>query len=144
MKRKNHRQSCGQILVIAVLVVSLVLLSTQLYIYEVGRSLEKTGSIGVNDFVLAAKLGSKHAVIGSLANISVGGDGSILFSNLERWGAFLGGLYQFGKPVLNFTLENALPYANGTRLSWGTDGLGISSAYADFQVVKLMFSYLTL
>lgn len=117
---------------LAVLVVSLVLLSTQLYIYEVGRSLEEIGSMRVNDFVLAIKLGSKHAVTGSLANISAGGDGSVLFANLEGWASFTGGFYQFGKPVLNFTLRNTLPYTNGTHLSWGTDGFGVSSAYADF------------
>ncbi len=117
---------------LAVLVVSLVLLSTQLYIYEVGKSLEETGSIRVNDFVLAVKLGSKHAVAGSLANVSGGGDGSVLFSNLERWAMFTGGFYQFGKPVLNFTLKNTSPYTNGIYLSWNTDGFGVSSAYADF------------
>ena len=132
MKRQSGRQSSGQILVIAVLVVSLVLLSTQLYIYEVGRSLEETRSIRANDFVFAVKLGSKHVVTGSLVNISVGGDGSTLFANLERWVSFVEGLYQFGKPVLNFTLRNTSPYANGIRLSWDTEGFGISSAYADF------------
>ena len=132
MKRKNRRQCSGQILVLAVLVVSLVLLSTQVYIYEVGRSLEEVKSIRVNDFVFAVKLGSKHVVIGSLANISVGGDYSILYANLEKWAAFTESLYQFGKPVLNFALRDTLPYTNGTRLSWGTDGLGISSAYANF------------
>ena len=117
---------------LAVLVVSLVLLSTQLYIYEVGRSLDGIESIRVNDFVLAVKLGSKHVVTGALANISVGGEGSILSANLERWASFTGGLYMFGKPVLNHTLRNASPYTNGSRLSWGTDGFGITSAYANF------------
>jgi hypothetical protein len=118
--------------VLAVLVVSLVMLSTQLYIYEVGRSLEETKSMSVNDFVLAVKLGSKHAVTGSLANISAGGDGSILSANLEGWASFTGGFYQFGKPVLKFTLKNTAPYTNGIYLSWGTDGFGVSSAYTDF------------
>jgi len=118
--------------VIAVLVVSLVLLSTQLYIYEVGRSLEDTESLRVNDFVLAVKLGSKHVVTSALANVSVGGSSSILSENLKRWASFTAGLYQFGKPVLNFTLRNTSPYSNGTRLSWGTNGFGISSVYVTF------------
>lgn len=132
MKGKNRRQCSGQILVLAVLVVSLVLLSTQFYIYEVGRSLQEVESMRVNDFVLAVKLGSKHVVAGSLVNISAGGDSSILFANLERWVSFTGGLYQYGKPVLDFTLGNTSPYTNGTHVSWGTNGFGISSAYVDF------------
>jgi len=118
--------------VLAVLVVSLVLLSTQLYIYEVGRLLEETGSIRVNDFVLAVKLGSKHAITGSLASISAESDSSVLFANLEGWASFTGGFYQFGKPVLNFTLKNTSLYTNGIYLAWGTDGFGVSSAYVDF------------
>jgi len=131
MREKNSRRRSGQVLVIAVLVVSLVLLSTQLYIYEVGKSL-RVKSVHVNDFVLAMRLGSQHTVTGSLANISVGGDDSVLLANLQRWAAFTGGLYQFGKPVLTFTLENTPPYVNGTYLSWGTDGFGVTSAYANF------------
>jgi PKD repeat protein len=132
MKERNNRKCSGQILVITVLVVSLVLLSTQLYIYEVGRSLEKTESTSNNDFIFAVKLGSRHAIIGSLANISTGGNNTILFMNLERWTNFVDSLYQHGKPILNFTLEKTLPYTNGTYLSWGNEGFGISSASADF------------
>lgn len=131
MKRKSRRQNSGQILVIAVLVVSLILLSTQLYIYEIGRSLE-TQSTRVNDFVLAMKLGSRHVVTGSLASISTAGDNSTLSANLERWRSFAGNFYQFGKPVFNFSLPSMPPYTNGTYLSWGTDGFGASSAYVDF------------
>ncbi|MFQ6068539.1 MAG: hypothetical protein ACE5KD_03245 [Candidatus Bathyarchaeia archaeon] len=132
MKEKNCGRCSGQILVLAVLLVSLVLLSTQLYIYEVGKSLQRIDPVRANDFVFTVKLGSRHVVIGSLANISVGGDNSILFSNLERWVSFLGGLYQFGKPVLNFLLRNMSPYTNGTYLSWGINAFGVSSAYVDF------------
>jgi hypothetical protein len=127
----RSRQSSGQILVIAVLVVSLVLLSTQAYIFEVGRSLSDNHSPRVNDFVLAIKLGSKHVVAGSLADVSTGGDNAILYSNLESWATFIGGFYQLGRPVLNFTLRDASPYASGLHLSWGTGGFGVTSAYAD-------------
>jgi hypothetical protein len=128
----SSRQSSGQILVIAVLVVSLVLLSTQVYIFEVGRSLSEIRSVRVNDFVLAIKLGSEHVVAGSLADVSTGADSVVLYSNLENWATFIGGFYQLGRPVLNFTLRDASPYASGLRLSWDIDGFGVTSAYADF------------
>ncbi len=130
MKRIKNRQDSGQILVIAVLVVSLVLLSTLFYIYEIARPLEEE-SINVHNFVFSVKLGSKHTIISSLANISVGGNRSFLSANLERWRVLVNGLYGFGKPILNFELGDTSPYINGTYLSWGIDGFGISSVYVD-------------
>jgi hypothetical protein len=133
MVRDMSRGGCsGQVLVIAVLIVSLVLLSTQIYIFEVGRSLEGSHSASVNDFVLAIKLGSEHVVAGSLANISRGGDNAVLQSNLQSWASFLGGFYQLGRPVLNYTFRNSESYVNSTRVSWGAEGFGITSAYVDF------------
>jgi hypothetical protein len=130
-------QDSGQILVIAVLVVSLVLLSTQVYIYDVGRSLGETEASNVSGFVYAVKLGSKHVVTGSLANISRVGSGTVLSSNLEDWTSFVEGLYQFGRPILNFTLRDTLPYMDGYYVSWGTDGLGVTSSYVDFSLSLL-------
>ncbi len=132
VRKGNRRQRSGQILVITVLVVSLVLLSTQVYIYEVRNSLKETRSTRVNDFVLAVKLGSNNIVSGSLANITRGGDSSVLSENLGRWASFIDSFYLFGTPILNFTLKNTSPYINGTYLFWGTEGSGISSAYSEF------------
>ena len=133
MRDQRRRQRSGQILVIAVLIISLVLLSTQVYIFDVGKPLDGSHSQGVNDFVLAVKLGSEHVVTGSLANISNGGSNTVLQSKLETWAAFLGGLYQSGgSPILNFELEGGSPYANGTCLSWDASGFAVTSACAHF------------
>jgi len=107
-------------------------LSTQVYIYEIRNSLDETRSARVNDFVLAVKLGSNNIISGSLANITERGVSSVLSENLERWASFVDSFYLFGTPILNFTLKNTAPYVNGTYLFWGTEGLGISSAYSDF------------
>lgn len=117
---------------IAVLVVSLVLLSTLFYIYEIARPLQETESINVNNFVFAVKLNSKHAVMSSLANISTAGDGSILSANLEKWKVLIDGFYGFGKANLNFELGDTPQYINGIYFSWGISGFGVSSAYVDF------------
>ena len=132
VRKENQRQQSGQILVITVLVVSLVLLSTQVYIYEVRNSLNETSSTRVNDFVLAVKLGSNNIISGSLANITRGGDSSVLSENLGRWASFVESFYLFGTPILNFTLKNTSPYTNGTYIFWGTEGSGISSACSEF------------
>ncbi len=133
MDMRDRRQS-GQILVIAILVISLVLLSTQVYIFEVGKSLEVVEPALVNDFVFATKVGSKHVVTGSLANISIGGRNLTLLTNLERWVTFIESLYQYGKPLFNCTLRITPPYVNGTYLSWGSNGVGVSSACADLNL----------
>jgi len=137
MNSRNRRQCSGQILVLGVLVISILLLSTQLYIYEVGKSLEEVRSNCISDLTLAMKLGSKHTLIGSLANISVGGESSTLLLNLERWAEFSGRMYQLGRPVLEFVPASSPPYTNGSHLSWTIDGLGISSAYVDFNLSVL-------
>jgi hypothetical protein len=131
MKERTLRQRSGQILIIAVLVVSLLMLSTQMYIYEVGRPLEDIDGTNVNEFVFALNLASKHVVTGSLANISAGGPTSVLSTRLERWASFIGELYQFGKPNVSYAPRETAPYNNGTLLLWDTNGYGISSAFVD-------------
>jgi hypothetical protein len=109
-----------------------LLLSAQLYILEVGKISGEMNSGALNDFMLDVKLGSRHAIIGSLANTSNGGSGSILEENLLKWADFIGGQYLQGKNTMDFTLEETAPYSSGIWLSWGTNGYGVSSAYAEF------------
>lgn len=132
LKESRNRQCSGQILVLAVLLVSLILLSTQVYVFEVGRSFIETGSSHVKDFVLAVRLGSKHVVVGSLVNITAEGYDLTLSTNLGRWVNLMSDLYRLGKPVLNFAVKNITPYADGVYLSWGASGLGVSSACVEF------------
>jgi len=122
----------GQILLIAAFIMASLLLSAQLYILEVGKISGDTNSDALNDFLLSVKLGSRHVIIGSLANISNGGTRNILEQNLREWTEFIGSQYLHGKNTVNFTLEETTPYSSGTWLSWGTNGYGVSSAYADF------------
>ena len=122
----------GQILLIAAFIMASLLLSAQLYILEVGKISGDTNSDFLNDFLLSVRLGSRHVIIGSLANISNGGSRSILEQNLREWTEFIGSQYLHGKNTVNFTLEETTPYSSGTWLSWGTNGYGISSAYTEF------------
>jgi hypothetical protein len=131
MTTRDNRNS-GQILLVAAFIMASLLLSAQLYILEVGKISGDINSEALNDFMLNVKLGSRHVVTGSLANMSNGGAGSILEQNLQEWAEFIGSQYLRGKNTLNFTLEETLPYSSGTWLSWGVNGSGVSSAYADF------------
>ena len=134
MKKRNLS---GQVLLVSVLIIALLLLSTVLYVYDLGKAIDEGRQNSSSDFILAVKLGSKHVLVGSLANVSQGGVNQTLGINLEKWSSFVGRQYQFGKPILNFTLREATPYSSGIWISWGTDGLGVSGAHANF-TLKLL------
>jgi len=131
-KMSQKRNNSGQILLIVAFIMASLLLSAQLYIFEVGKITGEMESDSLNDFLLATKLGSRHVVIGSLANISNGGQSSNLAGNLQRWSSLISKQYQFGKSVLTYTLKDTTPYSSGIWTFWGANGIGVSSAYANF------------
>lgn len=131
-KGVRRNGNSGQILLIAAFIMASLLLSAQLYILEVGKISVDTNSEALNTFMINVKLGSRHGVVGSLANISNGGATSILEQNLQKWKEFIGSQYLQGKNTVNFTLEETSPYSSGIWLFWGTDGYGVSSACAEF------------
>ncbi len=112
--------------------MAFILLSAELYIFEVGKITGEIELNSLNDFVLIVELGSRHVVAGSLANMTNGGASSVLAGNLQRWSSLIDKQYQFGKSVLNYTLEETAPYSSGIWIDWGTNGYGVSSAYANF------------
>ncbi len=129
MKRRNNS---GQILLIAIFIIALLLLSSELYVFDVSKITHETELTSLEDFVLAVKLGSKHVIAGSLANASYGGQINVLLLNLHEWGVLLGRQYQFGKSSLDYTLADVAPYSSGIRIYSGTDGIGVASACANF------------
>lgn len=133
----NKRSRSGQVLLVGILVIALLLLSTEIYVYDLGKALDEGKQNPLIDFIFAVKAGSEHVVIGSLANVSEGGTNQILGNNLGSWSSFVGSRYQFGKCILNFTLREVAPYSSGIWISWGTDGLGVSGAYANFTLQVL-------
>lgn len=133
----NKRGCSGQVLLVGILVIALLLLSTELYVYDLGKALDEGNQNSFTNFILAVKTGSKHVVIGSLANVSGGGTSQTLGNNLERLSSFVGSRYQFGKCILNFTLREVTPFSSGIWIFWGTGGLGVSGAYANFTLQLL-------
>jgi hypothetical protein len=126
------RRGRGQVLVLAALTISLVILSTQAYIYHLSRTGASAGWSALSGYVLSIEQGSRHVVAASLINVSQGGEASSLGGNLDRWEAFVEGDYRFGHCNLNSTVASQTPYVDGVRLDWETDGMGVSSASADF------------
>jgi hypothetical protein len=132
VREMKEKRDSGQVLLIAAFIMAFLLLSAELYIFEVRKIMGEVRSNSLNDFVLIVELGSRHVVIGSLANISNGGPNSVLEWNLGNWSSLIDKQYMFGKSVLNYTLEENAPYSSGIWINWGTNGFGVSSAYANF------------
>jgi hypothetical protein len=132
MRKIDKKQSSGQVILIAVLAMALILLSTQIYVFEVHMSTVNFDSNSLNDYFFAIKLGSRNVVIGSIANVSEGGSNTVLVANLDKLAALVNRQNQFGRSTLNYTVEKIAPYSSGVWLFSGTDGFGVSSAFSHF------------
>jgi len=122
----------GQVLIVAAFAISMLLLSTSVYIYRVSRIDPSPEYSTLTDYAQHIRLGAIHTVTSSLVNISNGGASSNLGLFVNRWEAFTGSDYMFGICDLNASLGSQAPYSDGVRLDWGVSGVGVSSAYVDF------------
>lgn len=123
-------RSRGATLIAATFVVSLLILSTQVYIYRLSRTSIDDNYGTLTDYVLSIEQGSRHVVVASLINVSQGGSVSNFVYNLNRWESFVASDYKLGRCTLNSTRDSESPYSGGIWLSWGTEGMGVSSASA--------------
>jgi len=53
----NKRGCSGQVLLVGVLVIALLLLSTELYVYDLGKALDEGNQNSFTDFILAVENG---------------------------------------------------------------------------------------
>jgi len=132
--RKFRRNRSGQVLIITALAIAFIISSTIVYVYQTSRVSGREHPFSPQDYVRIVKLGSRNLVIGSLANISYGGDNQTLETNLERWCSFVESQYYFGECRLSFSLCETSPYSSGLRIFWGEDGSGVTSAKTDFSM----------
>jgi hypothetical protein len=127
-----RRGRSGQILAVSALAIALIMISTATYIYNLSGNIGDSEAYILNDYLHSIMLGSKHAIISALANITNGGNNETLATNLDAWGTAVGRQYTFGTLALNYTLKNTTPYVSGLYVNWDTDGKGVSEAYSDF------------
>ncbi|MGD9131049.1 MAG: hypothetical protein PVH73_05695 [Candidatus Bathyarchaeota archaeon] len=134
-RNARNRRNSGQTLVITALVIALLVLSIVYGVFEAGRRSEMRSAATLNSPVLATKLGLRNTVISSLVNVSNGGEAEMLAANLNKYASIVGNQSFFGKCVVLFTVSDASPYQSGMWISWGSDGTGVSSAYANFTLL---------
>lgn len=130
--RKFTSNNSGQLLIVAALAIAVLVSSTTIYVYELSRETISSDRRPLEDFVLSLKQNTRNVMISSLANVSNGGPSSVLSANLNSFSQLIAGLHQFGTMTLDFALLNDSMYNSGIRLSWGTSGTGVYSAYTNF------------
>jgi len=143
---KSKAGSSGQLLIVAALAIAVLISSTTIYVYELSKETKsEKGSLSINDFILSLKQNTRKTVISSLANVSNGGEKTVLTSNLNELSQVFRSLTPFGIVDLAFTPLNDSNYDAGIWLSWNTSDIGISSAYTNFTVkVQSMTENITL
>lgn len=133
-RRKPNANSSGQLLIIAALAIAILISSTTIYVYELSKEKSSTDTPPVNNVILALKQSTRNTMISSLANVSNGGENETLTRNLSELSSILANQSYFGICNLMFTPLNSSPYQSGTRVSWGSNGVGVSSMYANFSL----------
>ncbi len=138
-KHSLRRQNSGQILVITSLIVTLLLLSTTIYVIDTERNSPVYEQTSGNPF-FQYRQSIENALVSALANITNGGQTSILTTNLDSLKEAIIA-YSYSAIVrMDFTPLNSAPYQDGILVSWGTSGQGISSAYVSYLLDSSSFS----
>ena len=132
--RRLRRNRSGQVLIIAALAIAFLISSTIVYTYQTSRVANTDQPFTVQDFVRNVKLGSRNLIIGSLANVSRGGNNETLDANLNRWSSFVKSQYYLGQCILGYELCEVSPYSSGLWILWGEDGSGVTGAKVDFSM----------
>ena len=130
--RSYRTNSSGQLLILAALAVAILIASTTVYVYELGKQSTSAGEEPMDNFVLSVKQNTRNAVIASLANVSNGGEKTALTSNLDVLSQIFANLSRFRTCALSYALLNDSTYDSGLWFSWNSIGIGVSGANADF------------
>lgn len=131
-RKKFRKNSSGQLLIVAALAIAILISSTTIYVYELSIQANNLEIYPINDSVLALKQSIKNTVVSSLANVSKGGEKTILTTNLNTLVQAFRSLHELGTCHLTSTTLDNSDYDSGIWLSWDSNSLGISSAYANF------------
>jgi hypothetical protein len=130
-KRSFRDDNSGQVIIVSALLIAVLLLSTALYVVETTKQIPTVKADDAVSFQ-EYKQAARSTLISALANVTAGGDSGILSADLSELKSELQA-HSYSS-ILNFayTPQNSGSYINGLWISWGNNGLGVSSAYVDF------------
>jgi hypothetical protein len=130
-KRNFKSDKSGQVIIVTALLVSGLLLSTALYVIEVGKEVP-TIDANQSDVFSVYKQSTMSTLISALANASGGGNLNVLSVDLDALKTvILSNSYQ-ALLTMDYNPLNSNGYQNGLLISWGANGFGISSACSSF------------
>ncbi|MEM2281781.1 MAG: hypothetical protein QXZ68_07370 [Candidatus Bathyarchaeia archaeon] len=130
--RKFRADRSGQLLIVAALAIAILIASTSIYVYELTMEQQTVESGSAVELALAVKTGLRNAIISALANITNGGQRTVLAENLGMLACTYMQLHPQQLCQIHYTLLNNNGYEDGVKLSWNNNGLGVSSAYTSF------------
>jgi hypothetical protein len=133
MKNRRLRNNSGQVLIISSLIITMLLLSTALYVAETEKAAPTYEPETETVFSLY-KLGTMHTVTSALANISNGGNATILVADLNQFKSAIAAHSYDAIFKMEFTPLNVAPYQDGAWIAWGSNGKGVSGVYVNFAV----------
>jgi hypothetical protein len=111
----------------------MLILSTAYYVFEVKRDVI-TDDITDDSNLAGIKLSSVNTVISALANVSNGGNNSVLLTDLNKLASTVANHSYNGNSGLLFTPSDLPPYQNGIWITWESNGTAISSACVSFLI----------
>ena len=131
MSRRNFRSdTSGQVLIVSALLIALLLLSTAIYVLDVGKTVPTVEEVEGTRFA-SYRESIRNAVVSALAN-RTNGETNLLPTNLESLKTVIFDHSYQTMLTMDYTVLNTSPYSDGIWISWGTNGQGVSSAYSSF------------
>jgi len=128
----------GQLLIVAALAIAILIASTSIYVYELTTQKQSAENDSIVELVLAIKTGLRNAAVSALANITQGGQKTVLAENLDTLADVYTRLYPQQICQIRYKLPNSAGYEDGVKLSWNSNnGLGVSSVYVPYMLKVL-------
>lgn len=134
--KRFRANSSGQLLLVAALAIAILIASTSIYIYELTTQTQNIEGTSDVELSLAVKTSLRNAVVSALANITNGGNKTILIENLDALADVYMRLHPQRPCHISYMLLNSSGYRDGVKLLW-SGGLGVSSAYV-FYTLKIL------
>jgi hypothetical protein len=125
------RNSSGQVLVVAALLIALLLLSTALFVIELGKEVPSVAADDGNVFS-DYKQSFRNAMISALANMTSVGGKNVLADDLDQLKTAIYSRSYQAMLVINYTPLSSEGYQDGFRINQGQTGQGVASAYVTF------------
>lgn len=125
-KRSLRRDNSGQVIIVSALLISLLLLSTAVYVIETEKD---TPTPQAQDSNFPAYMQSaRNTLISALANVTNGGVAGVLTADLNEFKSTITSHSYQAMLQMEITPFSTAPYQNGLWISRGANGVGVSSA----------------